>query len=61
MVKQNEVGMLTVEIINPEALGHASEVVTKYFYKKYLEMKSIDLELETNKDKSIKTKANSKG
>lgn len=55
MVKQKEIKPITVEVINPEALGHASEVVTQYFYKKFLEMKSMELRLKDNEDKKIKT------
>lgn len=54
MVKISEVSLLekkgnlkrkiTVETINPEALGRASEIVTQFYYEKYLE-RSISREL----------------
>ena len=55
MVKQKEFKSIIVEVINPEALGHASEVVTQYFYKKYLEMKSMEVRVKANEDKKTET------
>ena len=50
MAKQKEFKPIIVEVINPEALEHASEVVTKYLYKKYLEMMCTSVRLEANKN-----------
>lgn len=55
MKKQKEFKPITLEIINPEALGHAREVVTQYYYKMYLEMRSMEVRLESSKNKEIKT------
>lgn len=55
MVKKKEVKSIIVEVINPEALEHASELVTQYFYKKYLEMKTIEVSLKAKEDKKIET------
>ena len=50
MVKKKEFKPIMVEVINPEALGHASELVTQYFYKKYLEMRSMEVRVKANED-----------
>ena len=53
MKKQKEYKPITVEIINPEALGYVSEVITKYYYKKYLEMRSMEIRLNSRKNEEI--------
>ena len=53
MVKKKEFKSIIVEVINPEALGHASEVVTQYLYRKYLEMKTMEEILQAKEDKKI--------
>jgi len=50
MVKKKEFKPIMVEVINPEALGHASELVTQYFYQKYLEMRSMEVRVKANED-----------
>ena len=50
MAKQKESKPIIVEVINPEALEHASEVVTQYLYEKYFEMMCKSASLEANKN-----------
>lgn len=45
MAKRKEFKSIIVVVINPEELGHASEVITQYLYKKYLEMECVQIRL----------------
>ena len=55
MVKKKEFKPIMVEVINPEALGHASELVTQYFYQKYLEMRSMEVRVKADEVKKKET------